>query len=110
MTIEEFLAKFNKALVLRLDYFSGDKQNKNLSQDVFLKIIKSLTADNMSVKFNTRTASIGLNSTTGEKETFHINFEVYITFRRLKVRYYCHGYFFDENDLKGVFIHSFREN
>lgn len=110
MTNEDFLKKFKNAMSMDLQYFTGEKRNPNLPEGQFLKIIRLLSIDDLTVSFNTRTASVGDHSKTGESETFHLNFEVHIALKRRKVGYYCHGYFFDKDVLKGVFIHSFREN
>lgn len=110
MTNEKFLIKFRKALMIELQYYTGTKQKRNLSREEFLKVIKNLNLEYMSVRFNDRTASVGKNSKTGEKVTFHLNFEVRIGFITRMKAYYCHGYFYDADLLRGVFIHSFREN
>lgn len=110
MTVDEFLAKFKQSLELELEYFDEEKDPPNLTRDKFLLIIGLIKLEDLTVKFAKRETIKGLHSLTGEEEVFHLNFEVYIAFKRRKVAYYCKGYFFDKGDLKGVFIHSFRES
>jgi hypothetical protein len=106
---EEFLLKFNKAMSLEMQYHTGPKDKPNMTKEKFLVVIRNLKNDNMTVKFNDRTSTVGPNSKTGENETFHINFDFYVLFKRRNERYYCHGYFYDIGNLRGVYIHAARE-
>ena len=110
MNSEKFLEKLRTALTLELEYFDEEKSPPNMTRDKFLEIIKLANSADMTVRFDKRETTKGTRSKTGEAEVFHLNFEVYLAFRRRKVPYYCKGYFFDKDKLMGVFIHSFRES
>lgn len=108
MSNDDFLNKLLKAVELNLEYFDQPKEKPNLSRDKFVEIIKLANSEDMTVRFDTRETKKGANAKNAELDVFHLNFEIRVLLR--KKAYYAKGYFFDATELKGVFIHSFREN
>ncbi len=108
MNCDNFLNKLLRAIELNLEYFDQPKSKPNLSRDKFVEIIKLANSSDMTVQFAKRETQKGRNSKNAEANVFHLIFEIRVLLR--KKAYYAKGYFFDATELKGVFIHSFREN
>ena len=82
-----------------------------LSVDEFLQVLARID-DAAKVSSIGRTSENGPHGKTGEKDCFKINCEVQFggIFDIETKFYFIKGYFFDDGDLKGVTIQSFRED
>ena len=89
-----------------LDYWWGRGNPPNESPDVFRKFLKKLKND-VSPDFVHRKSVTGPNCLLGEKECFKFEQEISM-FGKIK-RFFVKGYFYNDGDLKGVTIQSFRE-
>ncbi len=98
--------RLRAAVHLELEYWDNpSKSPPNLSLAEFLRLVKFIPL-NAEVRWKQRTSTKGQHGRTGEDQVFNINFE--IVRGRHSYLYYLKGYFFDQGDLKGVSIQSFR--
>lgn len=104
-TENDLLKRLKAAVRLELDYWSEKKDPPNLTEAEF-KIALNNIPGNYTVKYDVRKSGSGRHGRTGEQSVFYIEFKLPI--RRNYVFYMIKGYFFDEGDLKGVCIQSFR--
>lgn len=101
------IERIKSALQLKeVDYWSDpNKSPPNLARDEFEKLVVYIPL-NVHVKWTDRTSDAGPHGKTGEDKVFNLEFE--ITRGRFRYIYYLKGYFYDQTDLKGVCIQSFR--
>lgn len=89
-----------------LEYWWERGNPPNEEPDVFRTFVRKLSGD-IDPLWAKRKSEAGNNSLLGEKECFSFQHEISL-FGSAK-KFYVKGYFFDENNLKGVVIQSFRE-
>lgn len=89
-----------------LDYWWSRGNPPNESQEVFKKFIKKLKGE-INPRWEQRKSQNGQNALLGEERCFL--FEHEISLFGEKKKFFVKGYFFNEGDLKGVTIQSFRE-
>ena len=82
-----------------------DKKD-NLSKSEFMKFLQLLSKD-LEPNWVPRKSLRGPHGITGQSKCFHFGKTIEILGR--KKSYFCKGYFFDEDNLNGVYIQSFRE-
>ena len=81
------------------------KDKPNLSEAEFKALINYMPR-NALVELEERKTWIGEHGLTGESKVFKSTYRV--NFGRMTQEFYVKGFFFDEGDLKGVLIQSFR--
>lgn len=82
-----------------------DKKD-NLSNSEFIKFLQMLPKD-LEPNWVLRKSIRGPHGISGQKKCFLFGKTIEILGR--KKSYFCKGYFFDEDNLNGVYIQSFRE-
>ena len=94
-----------------LDYWEDRANPPNLSVDEFLKVLERIE-ETAKVSWIDRISKNGPHGKTGEKNCFKINCEIKFggIFDIERKFYFIKGYFFDDGELKGVTIQSFRED
>ena len=100
-----FIQKLRQAVVMELDYWEERDNPPNLSISEFKMVLQQMPS-NLNPIWEPRTSTSGAHGKSGEKNIFKVDFE--ITLFRKKQRFFMKGYFFDETELKGVTIQSFR--
>ena len=82
-----------------------DKKD-NLSSKEFIRFLDKLPSG-LEPEWVQRKSKRGPHGITGQERCFQFG-KTISYFERTK-SYYCKGYFYDEGDLKGVYLQSFRE-
>jgi hypothetical protein len=100
-----FAAKLKLAVNFELEYWEDRQHPPNISVNVFHSIVQ-LVPDSVSPRWTERKSRAGAHGLTGEDEVFNFEFSVAVFSK--EIRFYCKGYFFDKDDLKGIAIQSFR--
>lgn len=101
----DLVKRLRAAVKLELDYWSEKKDPPNLTEAEFKIVLNNIPGD-YTFKYDVRKSEAGKHGRTGEQSVFYIEFKLPV--RRNYVFYMIKGYFFDESDLKGVCIQSFR--
>lgn len=108
------LSFFNKLLYLiensELEFWEDRRNPPNLSKDEF-ELIMARIEGPLNLKWVNRESGGGKHGTNGEKKCFKFNCvaEFGGVFEIESKHYFVKGFFFDEGNLKGVTIQSFRE-
>lgn len=101
-----FLQKLRLASLHGLDYWWSRGNPPNETPDVYREVLKRLK-EPLNVDWVDRLSQAGANALLGEQQCFQ--FEAEIELLGKKKKFYFKGYFYNQNDLKGVTIQSFRD-
>lgn len=101
-----FLMKLRLASKHGLDYWYARINPPNESPEVFRLFLK-LLKEPINPVWVERKSSFGEHALLGETECFKFEAEVMVL--GMKKKFFCKGYFYNEHDLKGVTIQSFRK-
>jgi hypothetical protein len=100
-----FAAKLRLAVSFELEYWEGRTDPPNIPIATFRVLILAVP-DTIMPTWKPRKSTSGEHGMTGEDVVFNFEFN-YIAMGK-SISFYCKGYFFDKEDLKGVTIQSFR--
>lgn len=101
-----FRSKLLKATQFELVLWDQRKFKPNLGYNVFKNTIKHIPID-LHIEWETRRSKNGKYGDSGEPVCFKFEFNVHLF--GAVTRYFVKGFFFEEHNLKGVEIQSFRE-
>ena len=100
-----FVEKLKLAASYELDYWEDRANPPNVPVTVFRQIISYLP-NSITPRYEIRKSTDGLHGKAGEDKVFNFEFPFFSYGRT--ILFYCKGYFFDKDNLKGVIIQSFR--
>ena len=93
------------AITFELDYWEARQSPPNLPVHFFRQTFLDFK-DDIVPRWVPRKSASGEHCDSGEDRVF--NFEIELCPKNKPVVFYCKGYFFDMNNLRGVTIQSFR--
>jgi hypothetical protein len=100
-----FAGKFKLAASIELDYWESRTEKPNIPLAVFRTIYPHIP-DSVVPRFEPRQSGEGEHGTDGEDSVF--NFEFPFFAHGKEIWFYCKGYFFEKDFLRGVTVQSFR--